>query len=175
MGLRRVCYLDMMRCPFCDIDKDKVIDSRATDGGRSIRRRRQCLSCNKRFTTYETVEEKVSLQVIKKDMSRVPYSKDKLIAGVEKAAYKRPVSVAQISALAESVEEDLFRRGEKEIASTEIGLIVLNKLRSVDHVACMRFASVYMDVDKVDDLLEEMQQVKDEADNKPPREQGKLF
>ena len=70
-----------MRCPFCDIDKDKVIDSRATDGGRSIRRRRQCLSCNKRFTTYETVEEKVSLQVVKKDDSRVPYSKDKVIAG----------------------------------------------------------------------------------------------
>ncbi|MFK7790425.1 MAG: transcriptional regulator NrdR [Phycisphaeraceae bacterium] len=164
-----------MRCPFCDIDKDKVIDSRATDGGRSIRRRRQCLSCNKRFTTYETVEEKVSLQVVKKDMSRVPYSKDKLIAGVEKAAYKRPVSVATISALAESVEEDLFRMGEKEIASTEIGLLVLNKLRAVDHVAYMRFASVYMDVDKVDDLLDEMQQVREDAANAPPREQGKLF
>ncbi|MFN3165519.1 MAG: transcriptional regulator NrdR [Phycisphaeraceae bacterium] len=164
-----------MRCPFCDIDKDKVIDSRATDGGRSIRRRRQCLSCNKRFTTYETIEEKVSLLVVKKDGSRVPYSRDKLIAGVEKAAYKRPVSAGQVSALAESVEEDLFRRGEKEVASTDIGLLVLNKLRAVDHVAYMRFASVYMDVDKVDDLLDEMQQVKEEADNAPPREQGKLF
>lgn len=164
-----------MRCPFCDIDKDKVIDSRATDGGRSIRRRRQCLSCNKRFTTYETVEEKVSLQVVKKDNSRVPYSKDKLIAGVEKAAYKRPVSVDQVAALAEAVEEDLFRRGEKEIASREIGLIVLNKLRGLDHVAYMRFASVYMDVDKVDDLLDEMQSVKEEAASTPPREQGKLF
>ncbi len=164
-----------MRCPFCDIDKDKVIDSRATDGGRSIRRRRQCLSCNKRFTTYETVEEKVSLLVVKKDGSRVPYAKDKVVAGVEKAAYKRPVSAAQITALSESVEEDLFRRGEKEIASTEIGLIVLNKLRALDHVAYMRFASVYMDVDKVDDLLDEMKQVKEEADSAPPREQGKLF
>ena len=164
-----------MRCPFCDIDKDKVIDSRATDGGRSIRRRRQCLSCNKRFTTYEVVEEKVSLQVVKKDNSRVPYSKDKVISGVEKAAYKRPVSVDQIAALAEAVEEDLFRKGEKEIASREIGLIILNKLRALDHVAYMRFASVYMDVDKVDDLLDEMQSVKDEADNAPPREQGKLF
>lgn len=164
-----------MRCPFCDIDKDKVIDSRATDGGRSIRRRRQCLSCNKRFTTYETIEEKVSLLVVKKDGSRVPYSRDKLIAGVEKAAYKRPVSAGQITALSESVEEELFRTGEKEIASHEIGLIVLNKLRGVDHVAYMRFASVYMDVDKVDDLLDEMQQVKEEADSAPPREQGKLF
>jgi len=164
-----------MRCPFCDIDKDKVIDSRATDGGRSIRRRRQCLSCNKRFTTYETIEEKVSLLVVKKDGSRVPYLRDKLIAGIEKAAYKRQVSAAQISAAAESVEEDLFRRGDKEVPSRDIGLIVLNKLRALDHVAYMRFASVYMDVDKVDDLLDEMQQVKDEADNAPPREQGKLF
>lgn len=164
-----------MRCPFCDIDKDKVIDSRATDGGRSIRRRRQCLSCNKRFTTYETIEEKVSLLVVKKDGSRVPYQRDKLIAGTEKACYKRPVSAAQISALAESIEEELFRKGEKEVGSTEIGLIVLNKLRGLDHVAYMRFASVYMDVDKVDDLLEQMQQVKDDADNAPPREQGKLF
>lgn len=164
-----------MRCPFCDIDKDKVIDSRATDGGRSIRRRRQCLSCEKRFTTYETIEEKVSLLVVKKDGSRVPYSRDKLISGVEKAAYKRPVSANQIIGLAESVEEGLFRTGEKEVDSREIGLIVLNKLRGLDHVAYMRFASVYMDVDKVDDLLDEMQQVKEEADNAPPREQGKLF
>lgn len=164
-----------MRCPFCDIDKDKVIDSRATDGGRSIRRRRQCLSCDKRFTTYETIEEKVSLLVVKKDGSRVPYSRDKLIAGAEKAAYKRPVSAAQVSALAESIEEALFRLGQKEIASREIGLMVLNRLRSLDHVAYMRFASVYMDVDKVDDLLDEMQQVKQDAENAPPREQGKLF
>jgi len=164
-----------MRCPFCDIDKDKVIDSRATDGGRSIRRRRQCLSCDKRFTTYETIEEKVSLLVVKKDGSRVPYSRDKLIAGVEKACYKRPVSADQINALAESIEEDLFRRGEKEVASRDIGLIVLGRLRSLDHVAYMRFASVYMDVDKVDDLLDEMQQFKDAAASAPPREQGKLF
>jgi len=164
-----------MRCPFCDIDKDKVIDSRATDGGRSVRRRRQCLSCDKRFTTYETIEEKVSLLVVKKDGSRVPYSRDKLIAGVEKACYKRPVSADQINALAESIEEDLFRRGEKEVASRDIGLIVLGRLRSLDHVAYMRFASVYMDVDKVDDLLDEMQQFKDAAASAPPREQGKLF
>lgn len=164
-----------MRCPFCDIDKDKVIDSRATDGGRSIRRRRQCLKCNRRFTTYETVEEKVSLLVVKKDGSRVPYSRDKLIAGAEKACYKRPVSADQITHLAEAIEEDLFRRGEKEIASRDIGLLVLGKLRGVDHVAYMRFASVYMDVDKVDDLLDEMKQVKEDAANEPPREQGKLF
>ena len=164
-----------MRCPFCDIDKDKVIDSRATDGGRSIRRRRECLSCKKRFTTYETIEEKVSLLVVKKDGSRVPYSRDKLIAGVEKAAYKRPVSAGQITALAESIEEELFRRGEKEVPSRDVGLLVLNQLRSTDHVAYMRFASVYMDVDKVDDLLDEMQQVKEDADKAPTREQGKLF
>jgi len=164
-----------MRCPFCNVDNDKVIDSRATDSGRSIRRRRQCLECEKRFTTYEKVEEKISLRVIKKDGSRVPYVRDKVISGIEKSAYKRPVSASQIIAIVDELEEELFRRGEKEIASKEIGMLLLQKIRSVDHVAYMRFASVYMDVDKVDDLLAELQLVKDEEAARPPREQGKLF
>lgn len=164
-----------MRCPFCNVDNDKVIDSRATDGGRSIRRRRQCLECKKRFTTYEKVEEKISLLIIKKDGTRVPYSRENIIAGVEKASYKRPVAAAQIVAVADELEEELFRSGEKEIASKDIGLWVLQKLRELDHVAYMRFASVYMDVDKVDDLLEELRQVKEDQDSKPLRDQGKLF
>ncbi|MEM1355595.1 MAG: transcriptional regulator NrdR [Planctomycetota bacterium] len=164
-----------MRCPFCNVDNDKVIDSRATDGGRSIRRRRQCLACERRFTTYEKIEEKVSLLVIKKDGSRVPYSRDNINAGVEKAAYKRPVPAAAIQALADELEEELFRSGEKEVASKQIGLMVLQKIRALDHVAYMRFASVYMDVDKVDDLLEELQQVKEQQDAMPGRDQGKLF
>ena len=164
-----------MRCPFCNVEDDKVIDSRATDGGRSIRRRRQCLACKKRFTTYEKIEEKVSLLVVKKDGTRVPYSRENVIAGVEKAAYKRPVAAAQITALADELEEELFRGGEKEVAAKQIGLMVLQKLRMLDHVAYMRFASVYMDVDKVDDLLEQLQQVKEQQDAMPGRDQGKLF
>lgn len=164
-----------MRCPFCNVDNDKVIDSRATDGGRSIRRRRQCLECEKRFTTYEKIEEKVSLLVVKKDGTRAPYSRDNVISGVEKAAYKRPVAAAQITAVADELEEELFRSGEKEVSSKAIGMFVLQKLRMLDHVAYMRFASVYMDVDKVDDLLEELQQVKQEQDSLPGRDQGKLF
>lgn len=164
-----------MRCPYCDVDQDKVIDSRATDGGRSIRRRRQCVACKKRFTTYEKVEEKVSLLVIKKDGTRAPYSRDNVIAGVEKAAYKRPVAAAQIQTVADELEEELFRTGEKEIHAKDIGLLVLQKLRALDHVAYMRFASVYMDVDKVDDLLEQLKQVKEDQDALPGRDQGKLF
>ncbi len=164
-----------MRCPFCDVDDDKVIDSRATDGGRSIRRRRVCLSCDKRFTTYEKVEEKVSLLVVKKDGSRVPYLRDKVVKGISSAAYKRPISAQQLATLADEIEEDLFRLGEKEVSSKDIGLMVLEKLRRTDHVAYMRFASVYMDVEKVDDLLDEMQQVKEDEAAKPPRDQGKLF
>lgn len=164
-----------MRCPFCNVDNDKVIDSRATDGGRSIRRRRQCVECKKRFTTYEKIEEKVSLLVIKKDGTRVPYSRDNIIAGVEKAAYKRPVAAAQIQGVSDELEEELFRRGEKEINAKDLGMMVLHKLRALDHVAYMRFASVYMDVDKVDDLLEQLQQVKEDQDALPPRDQGKLF
>lgn len=164
-----------MRCPFCDVDDDKVIDSRATDGGRSIRRRRVCLCCDKRFTTYEKVEEKVSLLVVKKDGSRVPYLRDKVVKGIGSAAYKRPISAQQLATMADEIEEDLFRSGEKEVSSKDIGLMVLEKLRATDHVAYMRFASVYMDVEKVDDLLDEMQQVKEDEAAKPPRDQGKLF
>lgn len=164
-----------MRCPFCDVDDDKVIDSRATDGGRSIRRRRVCQACGKRFTTYEKVEEKVSLLVVKKDGSRVPYLRDKVVKGIESALYKRPISAQQLGAIADEIDEELFRAGQKEVTSKDIGLMVLEKLRVTDHVAYMRFASVYMDVEKVDDLLDEMQQVKEDEDARPPRDQGKLF
>lgn len=164
-----------MRCPFCDVDDDKVIDSRASDGGRSIRRRRQCRACEKRFTTYEKVEDKVSLFVIKKDGSRVPYVRDKVIKGIEVAAYKRPVGTDRISAMADEIEEALFRRGEKEVGSKDIGMMVLGQLRNTDHVAYIRFASVYMDVDKVDDLLTELQQVKEDQATQPTKDQGKLF
>jgi len=164
-----------MRCPFCDVDDDKVIDSRATDGGRSIRRRRVCQACDKRFTTYEKVEEKVSLLVVKKDGSRVPYLRDKVVKGIESALYKRPISAQQLATIADEIDEELFRGGAKEVTSKDIGLMVLEKLRTTDHVAYMRFASVYMDVEKVDDLLDEMQQVKEDEDARPPRDQGKLF
>jgi len=164
-----------MRCPFCGVNDDKVIDSREVEGGRSIRRRRQCKSCGKRYTTYEAVEQKVSLLVIKRDASRVPYNRDKIIGGLEKACYKRPVSAQKLTGVVDQIEEELFRRGLKEVESTEIGRLCIEHLKRLDHVAYLRFASVYLKVTNIDDLLEEMQEVKQAAPLPPGKDQGNLF
>ncbi len=162
-----------MYCPFCGKNKDKVIDSRASDGGKVIRRRRECLECHKRFTTYERVEETVRLTVIKKDGARAPYDRTKILNGLQKACYKRPVSVEQLDALMDEVEEDLFRRGEREVGAQTIGEVVSDKLKRLDQVAYVRFASVYKEFRDLDDLLDEVRDVL--ASPPPPREQGKLF
>lgn len=164
-----------MHCPFCGEDKDKVIDSRSSDQGRTIRRRRECLHCGRRFTTYERVEEAVKLAVVKKDGSRVPYDRQKLIAGLQKALYKRPVSVERQQQLVEAIEDELFRTYEKEVDSNEIGQIVSEHLKQLDQVAYVRYASVYKQFRDIEDLFEE---VKDVIASKRPVEgpnQGKLF
>ncbi len=148
-----------MRCPFCKEDNDKVVDSRSSDAGRVIRRRRQCLSCDKRFTTYEKIGESFKLYVVKKEDLRVPYDRDKIIAGLQKACYKRPVSVEQIQQIADKVEEEIFRNFDKEVSSAFIGESVMRQLRGVDNVAYIRFASVYRDFKDADDLIEEVSQV----------------
>lgn len=148
-----------MRCPFCKEDKDKVIDSRASDSGRVIRRRRQCLACERRFTTYEKIGESFKLYVVKKDNSRVPYDREKVIAGLQKACYKRSVSAEQIQQIADRVEEDIFRYFDKEVTSAFIGENVMKHLRDVDKVAYIRFASVYRDFKDAGDLIEEVRQV----------------
>ena len=132
-----------MRCPFCKEDRDKVVDSRSSDGGRVIRRRRQCLLCERRFTTYEKISESFKLFVVKKDNSRTPYDRDKVVSGLRKSCYKRPVSAEQIQQIADKVEEDIFREFDKEVSSAFIGEGVMRHLRSVDKVAYIRFASVY--------------------------------
>jgi len=147
-----------VRCPFCKEDRDKVIDSRSSDGGRIIRRRRQCLACKKRFTTYEKMSETVKLSVIKKDNSRVPYDREKVIAGLQKACYKRPVSAEQIRQIADRVEEDIFRNFDKEVTSAFIGESVIKHLQGVDKVAYIRFASVYRDFKDAGELIEEVTQ-----------------
>ena len=147
-----------MRCPFCKEDKDKVVDSRSSDAGRVIRRRRQCLICKKRFTTYEKIGESFKLYVIKKDNARIPYDRDKVVAGLQKACYKRPVSAEQIQQIADKVEEDIFRNFDKEVTSAFIGECVMAHLRGVDKVAYIRFASVYRDFKDADDLIEEVSQ-----------------
>lgn len=154
-----------MKCPFCKEARDKVIDSRSSEGGRVIRRRRECLACGRRFTTYEKIGESFKLSVVKKDSSRIPYERDKIIAGLQKACYKRKVSAEQIQQIADKTEEDVFRNFDKEVPSTFIGESVMKYLRDVDKVAYIRFASVYRDFKGADELIDEVSQVIQEADN----------
>jgi transcriptional repressor NrdR len=161
-----------VRCPFCKEDRDKVIDSRSSDSGRVVRRRRQCLVCKRRFTTYEKTGESFKLHVVKKDKSRVPYDRDKIVNGLQKACYKRPVSGEQIQQIVDKTEEDIFRQFDREVSSIFIGERVMRHLRSVDKVAYIRFASVYREFKDAGELIEEVSRVIREAE---PMEQLKLF
>ncbi|MFA5251334.1 MAG: transcriptional regulator NrdR [Phycisphaerae bacterium] len=153
-----------MRCPFCKEDHDRVVDSRSSDTGRIIRRRRQCLVCKKRFTTYEKIGEGFKLCVVKKDGSRVPYDRDKIVVGLQKACYKRPVSAEQIQQIADKVEEDIFKNSDKEVSSAFVGENVMKHLQGVDKVAYIRFASVYRDFEDAGDLIEEVSQAIQQAE-----------
>ncbi|MBS3820978.1 MAG: transcriptional repressor NrdR [Planctomycetes bacterium] len=149
-----------MQCPFCGQDNDKVIDSRSSEGGRVVRRRRHCQACQRRFTTYERAEETIRLSVVKKDGSREPYSREKIIEGLEKACYKRPLSTKQLQAVLESAEETIFKAFEKDVPSGYIGDVVAERLREIDKIAYVRFASVYRDFADVGDLINEAQEVR---------------
>lgn len=147
-----------MRCPFCGHDEDKVIDSRPSDEGSAIRRRRECISCNARFTTYEKVEN-LPLVVIKKDGTREPFDRDKLISGIMKACEKRPVTTAQIENLVNSIETQSQNSLKREIMSQEIGEMVMERLKLIDEVAYVRFASVYRQFKDVNSFLEELNEM----------------
>ena len=164
-----------MRCPFCQANDDKVIDSREVEHGGSIRRRRECKACGKRFTTYEHVETNTRLTVIKRDGNRVPFDREKLMGGLQKSTYKRPVTADQLAAVVDEIESELFRRGSKEVESTDIGRLCVEKLKRLDHVAYVRFASVYMKIANIDDLLEEMIEFKTTSPEPPRPDQGTLF
>lgn len=155
-----------MRCPYCKEDKDKVVDSRSSDSGRVIRRRRQCLLCKRRFTTYEKIGESFKLYVVKKDNSRVPYDREKVVGGLQKACYKRQVSAEQIQEIADKVEEDIFKQFDKEVESGFIGDSVMSHLSEVDKVAYIRFASVYRDFKDGGDLIDEVSEVFKHFDEK---------
>src|SRR5688500_1286061 len=166
-----------MRCPFCDAEKEslKVIDSRTCEGGRAIRRRRQCLACNKRFTTYERIEENIRLMVIKKDGSRVPFDRAKILSGLERACYKRPVQEEDMHRIVDEVEEDVHKAYDKEVPSTAIGELVTERLRRLDQVAYVRFASVYRQFKTLDELVEEAKAVIDAQRYDDLPGQGRLF
>ncbi|MCA9035930.1 MAG: transcriptional repressor NrdR [Planctomycetaceae bacterium] len=154
-----------MRCPFCMFDESKVIDSR-TSADFSIRRRRECLSCARRFTTYERIEES-PIKVIKKDGSRVAFDKDRIRAGVEKACYKRPISAEQIDQLVGDVEAAIYEDGLREVPSRRIGELVFNLLRDLDKVAFVRFASVYREFKDVHDFVDELQPILENRRREP--------
>ncbi len=149
-----------MKCPFCGKENTRVIDSRPVEENNSIRRRRQCDECNKRFTTYEKLEA-IPLVVIKKDNNREPYDRTKIEAGVFRSCHKRPISVDQINALVDEVETAIFNLEEKEVPSTIIGEILMDKLKGLDPVAYVRFASVYREFKDVNTFMNELKKILD--------------
>ena len=149
-----------MRCPFCGYEESKVIDSRPTDENERIRRRRECLRCAKRFTTYEKVET-IPLIVIKKDNNREQYERAKIENGVLNACYKRPVPAEEIQKTIDAIELSIFNREEKEIPSSEIGEIVMENLKTLDPVAYVRFASVYREFKDANTFMDELKKILD--------------
>ena len=149
-----------MKCPFCGKENTRVIDSRPADDSSSIRRRRQCDICGKRFTTYEKIET-IPLVVIKKDNNREPYNRAKLEACIIRSCHKRPVSVDQITALVDDVENIVFNMEEKEIPSHKIGELLMERLKKLDQVAYVRFASVYREFKDVNTFMDELKKILD--------------
>ena len=147
-----------MRCPFCGEENTKVIDSRPAEDNNSIRRRRVCDECGKRFTTYEKVET-IPLIIIKKDENRETYDRTKIEAGILRACHKRPVSAAQITQLVDAVETEIVNREEREISSNVIGELIMNKLKDLDPVAYVRFASVYREFKDVNTFMDELKKI----------------
>ena len=147
-----------MKCPFCSHENTRVIDSRPAEDNNSIRRRRVCDECGKRFTTYEKIET-IPLIIIKKDNNREAYDRAKIEAGVLRACHKRPVSAQQITTLVDEVENEIFNREEREIPSGTIGELVMNKLKDLDAVAYVRFASVYLEFKDVNTFMDELKSV----------------
>ena len=147
-----------MKCPFCGHQEDKVIDSRSSADGMSIRRRRECLNCEKRFTTYEQIEGQ-SLMVIKKDGRREPFDRHKVLAGLVKACEKRSVSMDQLETLVDELERELSRQFEREVPSKEVGERVMRALHNLDPVAYVRFASVYREFKDLEQFMRELKEV----------------
>lgn len=147
-----------MKCPYCGVENTRVIDSRPADDGAAIRRRRQCDACNKRFTTYEKVDS-IPLVVVKKDNNREPYDRAKIEAGVFRSCHKRPISVDQIKAFVDEIENEIFAMEIKEINSSTIGELLMEKLKTLDPVAYVRFASIYREFKDVNTFMDEIKKI----------------
>ena len=160
-----------MRCPYCEYHDSKVIDSRAAEEGNSIRRRRECLQCTKRFTTYEMVED-LPLRVIKKDGRRTAFDRSKILNGLLKACEKRPISLEVLEDTVDKVEKELRNSMVREIPSGIIGELVMKNLRELDHVAYVRFASVYREFKDIDNFMQELESLREPDENKPMGQEG---
>ena len=161
-----------MRCPYCrEINQDKVIDSRLSENGEAIRRRRACISCGKRFTTKERVEQDVRLMVLKRDGTRVPYDRAKILAGAQRAGYKRPLTDEQIAEIVDRVEDALFKEYDREVSSQAIGQLVCDTLRDFDQIAYVRFASVYRQFQDLGELIDEAKEVIHRQSTETPGQQ----
>jgi len=147
-----------MNCPYCGYKEDKVVDSRATQEGSSIRRRRECLKCGKRFTTYEYIEE-VSLMVIKKDGRREPFDRKKILTGIMKACEKRPISIEKMEDIVTQVERAIQKKYDREVPTSKIGELVMERLKVLDDVAYVRFASVYRQFKDVGQFMGELKDI----------------
>jgi transcriptional repressor NrdR len=162
-----------MICPFCGSDDDKVIDSRASEGGRAIRRRRRCVGCKKRYTTYERIEETSRLTVIKRDGTRVPFSGENILRGVQSACGKRAIADDVKRKVVEQVEESIQREFDREVESRVIGERVAALLRDIDEIAFVRFASEYYRFESVGEIMDELEVLRDRV--RDTKDQGKLF
>jgi transcriptional repressor NrdR len=163
-----------MKCPFCQKDNDRVVDSRATEDGLAIRRRRECLDCRRRYTTYERLEG-LTIKVIKKDGGRVPFDRGKIRAGLEKACWKRPITSDQIEAIVSAVENEVYGKFDSEVESDYLGELVMKHLRLLDQVAYVRFASVYREFQDVRDFVDELEPMLAETVRRPQKGQRGLF
>lgn len=154
-----------MRCPFCSHGEDKVVDSRSSKEGRAVRRRRECLRCSQRFTTYEYIEN-VSLTIVKNDQRREPYDRQKLMQGIVAACKKRPVSIKKLESIVDKIENNIEKSGRIEVPSSEIGTYVMSELYELDEVAYVRFASVYRKFKDISEFISEVKEIESKTDVK---------
>ena len=155
-----------MKCPFCGYKEDKVVDSRATAEESAVRRRRECLKCAKRFTTYEYVED-VSLLVIKKDGRREPFDRKKILSGIMRACEKRPISMEKMEDVVTQIERAIQKKSDREVAANRIGELIMEKLKALDEVAYVRFASVYRQFKDVGQFMEELKDILGKEKKRP--------
>src|SRR5438270_9463781 len=158
--------LTTMKCPFCGFENDKVVDSRESKEGESIRRRRECMKCEKRFTTYERIDE-IPYMVVKKDGRREKFERQKVLSGLLRACEKRPISMGQMEQIVNHVEQYVIDSPERERTASELGELIMNSLKQIDKVAYIRFASVYRDFKDVGEFHSELEQLLDTKDDKP--------